>query len=73
MITRLTCFLFQHVSCRRKAIVTTECHKIYRQIMELEEGLLLFEEIQKEGSDTTEMQQLLVTQHNCSKLKFRNT
>jgi hypothetical protein len=29
--------------------------------MELEEGLLLFEELQKEGADTAEMQQLLVT------------
>jgi hypothetical protein len=28
--------------------------------MELEEALLLFEEIQKEGADTSEMQQLLV-------------
>ena len=28
--------------------------------MELEEALLLLEELQKEGSDTTEMQQLLV-------------
>jgi hypothetical protein len=28
--------------------------------MELEEALLLLEELQKEGSDTTEMQHLLV-------------
>ena len=53
-------FVFQHVCCRRKACVSTDCHKVYRQIMELEEALLLFEELQKEGADTSEMQQLLV-------------
>jgi len=42
--------------------IYTSYHKIYRQVMELEEALLLFEELQKEDNapNNSEMQQLLV-------------
>ena len=43
--------------------MTADCHKVYRQVMELEEALLLLEELQKEGEDTAEMQQILVRIH----------
>ena len=43
--------------------MNTNCHKVYRQVMELEEALLLFEELQKEDQapNNNEMKQLLVT------------
>ena len=42
--------------------MNTNCHKVYRQVMELEEALLLFEELQKEDQapNNNEMKQLLV-------------